>query len=392
MCDATDNGWSSCRLEELIDFNPKERLPKGIDAPYVEMAALPQNGRWHDEPVLRAVNSGARFRDDDTLLARITPCLENGKTAQVRGLGPGVVGWGSTEFIVMRAKQGVADPNFVYLIARDPGFREYAIQQMTGTSGRQRVPTESIASFELALPPLDEQRRIAEVLRALDDRIDSAARLEQRLGEAIIAEYRVAVEEREGDGQLSLVEAVDLVNGGAYTAGASGTGRIVIRIKELNSGPSETTVYNSITVPATKTAYPGDVLFAWSGSLGVWRWYRDEAIVNQHIFKVIGKKHPVWLGWVQVLDELERFQDIAAGKATTMGHITKDHLERTKVPTFSEQELAALTNRVEPLWTAQLKAGRGLHTLQSVRDQLLPALLSGDIRVSLAEEKVEALS
>lgn len=283
------------------------------------------------------------------------------------------------------------DPAFLHWIIANPAFSDFANSAETGT----RMPRASwawVGTYEVSLPPLEEQRRIAEVLRALDDRIDSAARLEQRLGEAIIAEYRVAVEEREGDGQLSLVEAVDLVNGGAYTAGASGTGRIVIRIKELNSGPSETTVYNSITVPATKTAYPGDVLFAWSGSLGVWRWYRDEAIVNQHIFKVIGKKHPVWLGWVQVLDELERFQDIAAGKATTMGHITKDHLERTKVPTFSEQELAALTNRVEPLWTAQLKAGRGLHTLQSVRDQLLPALLSGDIRVSLAEEKVEALS
>jgi type I restriction enzyme S subunit len=132
------------------------------------------------------------------------------------------------------------------------------------------------------------------------------------------------------------------------------------------------------------------VLFAWSGSLGVWRWYRDEAIVNQHIFKVLPKKHPVWMGWIHILDELERFQDIAAGKATTMGHITKDHLERTMVPTFSAEELEVLSSQVEPLWDAQLQAGRELHALQAVRAQLLPALVSGELRVAAAEQLVEA--
>jgi type I restriction enzyme, S subunit len=209
------------------------------------------------------------------------------------------------------------------------------------------------------------------------------------LGEAVLAEYGMALADRTKERVVSLVDAVSLINGGAYTKGADGTGRMVIRIKELNSGPSETTVYSSIAVPDNKTAYLGDVLFAWSGSLGVWRWYRDEAIVNQHIFKVLPKKHPVWLGWIHILDELERFQDIAAGKATTMGHITKDHLVRTMVPTFSAEELEVLSARVEPLWDAQLQAGRELHTLQAVREQLLPALVSGELRVAAAGELVE---
>jgi type I restriction enzyme S subunit len=392
MPDDAENGWPSYRLDRIVDFNPRETLPKGTNAPYIEMASLPQDGRWHEEPAIRAASSGSRFRDGDTLLARITPCLENGKTAQVRGLGPEAVGWGSTEFIVMRAKLGVSDPDFVYLLAREPGFREYAIQQMTGTSGRQRVPTESVASFVVPLPPLEEQRRIAEVLGAVYDRIESAARLETVLGEAVIAEYELALLNRANNEVLSLVDAVSLINGGAYTKGADGTGRMVIRIKELNSGPSESTVYSSIVVPDNKTAYPGDVLFAWSGSLGVWRWYREEAIVNQHIFKVLPKKHPVWLGSTQILGELERFQDIAAGKATTMGHITKDHLERTMVPTFSAEELEVLSARVEPLWDAQLQAGRELHTLQTLRSQLLPLLISGELRIAAAEELVESVS
>jgi type I restriction enzyme S subunit len=187
MSESDKKGWADIRLDAIIDFNPREKLPKAVDAPYIEMAALPVDSRWHDVPVVRASSSGSRFRDGDTLLARITPCLENGKTAQVRGLGPGVIGWGSTEFIVMRAKDGLADPGFVYAIARDPNFREYAIQQMTGTSGRQRVPVETVESFEIAVPAIEEQRRISGVLGILDARIDVARRLQVSLASVAAA-------------------------------------------------------------------------------------------------------------------------------------------------------------------------------------------------------------
>jgi type I restriction enzyme S subunit len=268
-------------------------------------------------------------------------------------------------------------------------LQSLGLDQRNSHSAVPGLSRDDAHQLAILVPPLEEQHRISNVLGALDERIDSATRLEKILGEAMIAEYELALEERAQEQVISLVDAVSLVNGGAYTKGADGTGRMVIRIKELNSGPSETTVYNSIAVPNDKTALPGDVLFAWSGSLGVWRWYRDEAIINQHIFKVLPNKHPIWLGWIQVLDELERFQDIAAGKATTMGHITKDHLERTLVPTFTSDELNALSKRVEPLWEAQLQAGRELQTLRAVRDQLLPALISGELQVVETTELVE---
>lgn len=247
-------------------------------------------------------------------------------------------------------------------------------------------------SIEIEVPPLSIQRNISAVLGCLNDKVDQCRLVQDTLGDLIIAECHAAFEARPDMGEMTLPEAVKLVNGGAYTKGASGTGRMVVRIKELNSGPSETTVYNNIKVPDDKTVNPGDVLFAWSGSLGVWRWYRDQAIVNQHIFKLIPNEQPVWLGWVHVRDALENFQDIAAGKATTMGHITKDHLVRTKVPKLSAEELAALTQRVQPLWDYQLRMGREVQTLKELRDFLLPRLLSGELRVAAAEEMAEAAS
>lgn len=324
-----------------------------------------------------------KFQSQDILFGKLRPYFQ-------KVVRPKFSGVCSTDIWAIFPKEGLqVDPGFLHWVVADPTFSDFANSAETGT----RMPRASwqwVSTYDVALPPLDEQKRIAAVLGALDDRIESVSRLEKILGDAMIAEYVLALEERSEDQLISLVDVVSLINGGAYTKGANGTGRMVIRIKELNSGPSETTVYSTIEVPDTKTAYPGDVLFAWSGSLGVWRWYRDEAIVNQHIFKVLPKKHPVWLGWIQLLDELERFQDIAAGKATTMGHITKDHLERTMVPTFSVDELQVLTSRVEPLWEAQLQVGRELQTIRAVRSQLLPSLISGEVRVAAAEELDEA--
>lgn len=138
-------------LGDLIQFNPREALKKGTAAPYLDMKALPTSGLMPEPPILREFTSGTRFRSGDTLLARITPCLENGKTAMVDDLGANVVGWGSTEFIVMRAKEGVAR-SLPYCIARDSAFREEAIASMTGSSGRQRADEKRIADLPHAIP------------------------------------------------------------------------------------------------------------------------------------------------------------------------------------------------------------------------------------------------
>ena len=144
-------GWRYVPAQELVTFNPSEPMSKGTEAPYLEMAALPTSGSWPDAPVPRPFGSGMRFRNGDTLLARITPCLENGKTAFVQCLPNDTVGWGSTEYIVMRSKPPIPS-EFSYLLARDEDFRAAAIRSMTGTSGRQRVQADSVAAFTLAAP------------------------------------------------------------------------------------------------------------------------------------------------------------------------------------------------------------------------------------------------
>lgn len=149
--DGVPKGWKFGTLADLLVIAPKEPVKSGIPAPYLDMAALPTRGANPDLPTERVYSAGTRFRNGDALLARITPCLENGKTAYVQNLPDDAVGWGSTEFIVLRAKAPIPSP-VSYLIARDEDFRRHAIQSMTGTSGRQRANADAIAGYPVAVP------------------------------------------------------------------------------------------------------------------------------------------------------------------------------------------------------------------------------------------------
>ena len=145
-------GWEVKALPELIEVNPKRSLQQGELAPYLDMANMPTKGHVPGTVIQRPFSSGMRFANGDTLVARITPCLENGKTAYVDFLRDGEIGWGSTEYIVMRPKSPLPS-EFAYCLARSVEFRDFAIQNMTGTSGRQRVPAKALSQFMFLLAP-----------------------------------------------------------------------------------------------------------------------------------------------------------------------------------------------------------------------------------------------
>lgn len=136
-------------LSKYIELNPRISIKKNAIVKYVEMSNLPESGSFIKSFINRAFVSGSKFQNNDILFARITPCLENGKTGFVDFLNENEAAFGSTEFIVIRAKEGIS-PYFVYLLARNYNFREFAIKSMVGTSGRQRVQTDLLNSFEIS--------------------------------------------------------------------------------------------------------------------------------------------------------------------------------------------------------------------------------------------------
>ncbi len=158
-------------LKDAIEFNPKESLPKGTLSKKISMDLLKPFQKYIDSYYLEVYSGGTKFKNKDTIMARITPCLENGKTSFVDILNDNEVGFGSTEYIVLRNKEKITIPEFVYYLSISDNFREKAISLMTGTSGRQRVELDPLKKLEFYIPSLKEQNQIVKILSAIDNKI-----------------------------------------------------------------------------------------------------------------------------------------------------------------------------------------------------------------------------
>jgi type I restriction enzyme S subunit len=289
---------------------------------------------------------------------------------------------------LVRIDPMLADPVFVY----------YALQHLYLQGGTWEFQNQSTGlsnfQFELfknrySLPEVDrgEQGPIGEVLSALDEKIARNARVIAAADALANASFRAAATT-----SVPLSSLARFVNGKAFTKDATGTGRVVVRIADLNSGLGGSTVYNDIDVADEHLARPGDLLFAWSGSLTAARWFRPEAIVNQHIFKVIPNAGvPMWLVNQAVHAKLGEFKAIAADKATTMGHIQRQHLDQpVLIP--SAEAAKTLDPLMGGLWDRALAAEVESLKLTATRDELLPLLMSGNVRVRDAEKVVEGVA
>ena len=181
--------WQIKKLSEIVDFNPRESLQKGRIAKKIGMDKLQPFCRdimsYENEPF----TSGAKFRNGDTIMARITPCLENGKIAKVDILDEGEIGFGSTEYIVFRAKEGI-DADYLYYLVCSSIVREPAIKSMVGSSGRQRVQIDVLRNLDIKVPSVEEQKVISGILRDLDDKIKLNNTINNNLEQQVSALYQ----------------------------------------------------------------------------------------------------------------------------------------------------------------------------------------------------------
>lgn len=427
-----NDGWATMPFTDAVQVNPPVKLEKGVVYPFVEMAAVDPASRSVAESEERAFKSGgAKFLPDDTLMARITPCLENGKIARFRPTDKTSRGFGSTEFIVIRGREDVTDNDFAYYLTKSPDFHQFAVAQMTGSSGRQRVPAESLAHFETLVPPLPVQRHIASILGSLDNKIDLNRRMNrtlERMAQALFKSWFIDFDpvrsKAEGDptagglpdhlaalfpdrlieselGEIpdgwevkSLDEVAHYLNGLACQKHPPVEGRKslpVIKIRELRGGITANSDRASADVAPKYIVEDGDILFSWSGSLLVSIWCNGRGVLNQHVFKVTSGKYPKWYFYHGTKHHLEEFQRIAADKATTMGHIKRHHLTDAKLAVPPDDLLNAATDVLGVAIDRRINALRQARTLSMLRDTLLPKLLSGELEVPEAEAAVEGV-
>jgi len=196
--------WKTYKLGDFAEINPRISLKQGDEYSFVEMKDLDSNFKYVSPSVKKELKGGAKFQNGDTLFARITPCLENGKICQVKNLDNNL-GFGSTEFLVFRGKENKSNSDFVYYLSRSEFVKNNAIQMMTGTSGRQRVEKSALEELEINVPDLPTQTQIAQILTSLDDKIELNLQMNQTLeamAQAIFKEWFVNFNFPNFDGEL----------------------------------------------------------------------------------------------------------------------------------------------------------------------------------------------
>ena len=379
--------WRTIRAADFIDFNPRLSLKKGDIATKVAMDKLKPFTKKIPETEKAEFNGGAKFCNGDTVMARITPCLENGKTAYVDMLDDGEIGFGSTEFIVMRAKTGISDPQFVYYTAINPVFRNVAIKSMVGSSGRQRVQQSVLEELELSVPDLDEQRRIGDFLARIDEKIALNDRindnLEQQLHQLFIQTFNGC------DTNISLGKVVKTTSGGTparkhreyYSNGTINW----VKSKELTGqylfDTEESLTSLGVAMSSAKILPAHSVLIAMYGAtVGEHGITTKEMACNQAICALLENKDYPYTYLFQIAKENQQnLVNLAIGSAQqNISQILLKQLSvHSDVATIHQYHCLALPLHKE---IELLQSENRL--LNTTRDALLPELMTGELDLS----------
>ena len=340
-------------------------------------------------------SGGTKFRNGDTIMARITPCLENGKTAQVSILNDGEVGFGSTEYIVFRAKEGIADKNYLYYLVCSPEVREPSIKSMVGSSGRQRVQTDVVKNLEIDVPPLVEQERIGSFLRLIDDKIALNDKINNNLEQQAEAIFQSILSN--AITTVNLGEIADVKGGKRLPKGVNlidiPNAHPYIRVRDLNNAlfASLTPNYAYVDKETQKSisryiVSTGDVLISIVGTIGLTAIVDstlDKANLTENCVKVTNLKHitPEYL-LLYLRSQLGR-EAIAKG---TVGAVQQKlpikNIQAIPIPLLSEKDKNALFCTLDSIFAGISNNVIQSAKLASLRDTLLPRLMSGELDVS----------
>ncbi len=287
----------------------------------------------------------------------------------------------------IRVRRDLVDPAYAYYALQDMHAAGRARQYEHQSTGISNFQMESFLDLErISRPSMPEQRRIAHILGALDDKIELNRRTSEILETAARAIFTSwFIDDVPAGGTVrGLDEVAKFLNGLAlqrFPPTADGS-LPVIKIAQLRSGDTRDADRASVDLPADYVVRDGDVLFSWSGSLECVLWAGGKGALNQHLFKVTSADFPKWFYYLWIHQHLADFREIAAGKATTMGHIQRHHLADAKVSVPPPGVLAAADRVLGPM-TEQISARKvEARTLADIRDALLPRLLMGELHAA----------
>ena len=404
--------WKESVLDDIAYVNPTESLTKGEPAKKIAMDLLQPFTKRVTGYSVEPYNGGMKFRNGDTIVARITPCLENGKTAYIDILEKDEVGFGSTEYIVLREKEGISDKQFIYYFSISDEFRDVAILAMTGSSGRQRVETDVVKNHTFLLPPLPEQKAIAGVLSSLDDKIDLLHRQNKTLEAMAETLFRqwfgppgpLKGEEEEPDhlkGKSSKSPLGDLGAEGwregklpdefIFTMGQSPVGTsfneegIGTPMFQGNADfgfrfPSER-VY---TTEPTRFAEPLDTLVSVRAPVGEQNMALVKCCIGRGVAAFRYKADNNYYTYTyfkirSLMTEIKQFND----EGTVFGSIGKSDFEALDIIIPPQALIKEFEQTAKPLNDKVIENCKQIYILEKLRDSLLPKLMRGEVRVTV---------
>ena len=381
--------WTTKKLSEIAYINPRESIGKGVVAKKVPMDKLQPFCRDVPEFVLEEYKGGTKFRNNDTIMARITPCLENGKIAKVSILNNDEIGFGSTEYIVFRAIDGVSDADFLYYLICSPLVRNPAIKSMVGSSGRQRVQTDVVANLDIELPPLEEQRKIGELLKTFDDKIKLNNEINNNLLEQMQALYKAWFVDFEPFGGVrpsnwndtNIYAIANIIYGAPFASNlfnTDGLGKPIIRIRDLKEQAFVT--FTTEEHPKGHLIQPGDIVVGMDGEFRPYIWGNEPAWLNQRVC-IFESNRPQGKAFVlytikPLLNKIEQTQ-----VATTVIHIGKKDFDAFEIILPDEATLDSFDSITAPMIEQIVNNRLQNKRLAVLRDTLLPKLMSGELDV-----------
>ena len=385
--------WTKMKLSDIADFNPRETIKKGEIAKKISMDVL--RPFYRDVPYYteECFSGGTKFRNGDTIMARITPCLENGKTAQVSILNDGEVGFGSTEYIVFRAKEGIADKNYLYYLVCSPEVREPSIKSMVGSSGRQRVQTDVVKNLEIDVPPLVEQERIGSFLRLIDDKIALNDKINNNLLEQALTLYATQFSSLELNGYIG--DYCSVKSGFAFKSSWwTNSGIRVIKIGSINQDNLNLLECSYVDEDKADKAKDfvvkaGDLLIAMTGAtigkFAMVPYSSEMLLVNQRVGKFFLGNNPVEkLPFIYcTLKQPEVYGEVVnRGQGSAQPNISASDIMSIPCVIPSKDAINDFNNTSQPLFDLIIRNQRENQNLSELRNALLPKLMSGELDVS----------
>lgn len=376
--------WKEYKLGEFINFNPTERLPKGTMSKKIAMEVLQPFTKKIATYSLENYNGGVKFRNGDTLMARITPSLENGKTSFVDVLEDDEVGYGSTEFIVCREIKNISDKHFIYYLLTTPEIRDVAIMSMTGSSGRQRVQTDVLLDYQISLPSLPEQRAIASVLSSLDDKIDLLHRQNEtleKMAETLFRQWFVE-EAEEGWEEVKLGDEFDFTMGQSPPGKSYNEDKMGIPMYQGNADFGFRFPTNRIfTTDPRRFAEKFDTLISVRAPVGEQNMANERCCIGRGVSAFRYKNDNSFYTYTyykmkSLMDEIKQFNETG----TVFGSISKSDFENIDIIIPDNLTIKKFQNLVRPIDDKIINNIFQIRTLSKLRDALLPKLMSGEIR------------